>query len=606
MHSRIFVVAVMMMAVSVVCLAGTYIQPTTTLTAQTSNNTSAANNFSTQTNGNRGAGNISKVDVHSLLYAGATTKIYAHLLTWFGSSNHMNIGYSSTDPAQIKAQINDMVSRGIDGVIVDWYGPNNSIDQGAQLVMAEAEQHPGFTFAIMVDQGAIQWFSCPGCNPQQALTADMQYVEQTYFTSPAYMTMQGRPMVTDFAIDNSYSIDWNALNAAMSTHPLFIFQNNSGFSHVLSGGGYSWVIPTSTDYGASYLTSFYNAGKTFPSEETIGATYKGFNDTLASWSLNRVMGQQCGQTWLQAFSLLNSLYNSSNQLPYLQLVTWNDYEEATEIESGIDNCLAVSASISKGNLQWNVTGNENTLDHYQVYISSDGQNLMPLTETAPGNRSVNLCSFPVPGGNYKVFVQAVGKPVFVNQITSATSYSPSCAGSPPPVPAASFSLNASPTSVVIPAGNSSSLAIAAASKSGSFNTPIALSCSGLPSTLSCSFSPSTVIPGSGTAKSTLTIAALSTSATNALPHGWRAIYASTVLPFGFAGFAFIGSGLHRRRLSKTLALVVLCVGITLATTSCGGGASASQKALAANTYSVMVNADAIGQQQSTIVTVTIP
>ena len=48
-----------------------------------------------------------------------------------------------------------MVSRGIDGVIIDWYGPNNAIDQATQLVMAEAENHPGFTFAIMIDQGAI-------------------------------------------------------------------------------------------------------------------------------------------------------------------------------------------------------------------------------------------------------------------------------------------------------------------------------------------------------------------------------------------------------------------------------------------------------------------
>jgi hypothetical protein len=605
MHSRIFVVAAMLLAVSVVCPAGTYLQPTTTLTAQTSNNTSAAQSFSTQANGNHGSGNISKVDVHSLLYPGATTKVYAHLLTWFGSSNHMNIGYSSTDPAQIKAQINDMISRGIDGVIIDWYGPNNSIDQGTQLVMSEAEQHPGFTFAIMIDQGAIQWFSCAGCNPQQALTADLQYVEQTYFTSPAYMTVQGQPMVTDFAIDLSYSIDWTALNASVSTHPLFVYQNNSGFSHVLSGGGYSWVIPTSTDYGISYLSSFYKTGKALPAEQTIGATYKGFNDSLASWGQNRVMGQQCGQTWLQTFSLLNSLYNSSNPLPYLQLVTWNDYEEATEIESGIDNCMAISASISRGALQWSVTGNENTLDHYQVYISGDGQNLMPLTETAPGNRSVNLCSFSVPSGNYSLFVQAVGKPVIANQMTSAIAYSPACAGSPTPPPTASFSLNASPTSVVIPAGNSGSLSIAAASQSGSFNTPIALSCSGLPSTLICSFSPSTVTPGSGTAKSTLTISSLSASATNS-PGNWRAIYATTLLPFGIAGFAFVGSGRRKRRLHESVALVLLCVGISVATVSCGGGASATQKITAANTYSVVVNATSNGLQQSTTVTVTVP
>ena len=61
---------------------------------------------------------------------------------------------------------------------------NNDIDQATKLVMAEAEPHPGFTFAIMIDQGAIQWYSCSGCSPQQALVSDLQYLEQTYFPSP--------------------------------------------------------------------------------------------------------------------------------------------------------------------------------------------------------------------------------------------------------------------------------------------------------------------------------------------------------------------------------------------------------------------------------------
>src|SRR5579863_8518454 len=143
------VVAVTLLAVSTLFAASSsYVVPTTTLAAQTSNNTSAANTFTSQTNNNRGAGNISKVDIHTLLYPGATTKIYAHMVLWFGESNHMNIGYSETNAAQVQSQIDDMVSRGIDGVIIDWYGPGNSIDQATQLVMTAAESHPGFTFAI--------------------------------------------------------------------------------------------------------------------------------------------------------------------------------------------------------------------------------------------------------------------------------------------------------------------------------------------------------------------------------------------------------------------------------------------------------------------------
>jgi len=292
----------------------------------------------------------------------------------------MNVGYSSTDPAQIHRQIQDLISRGIDGVIIDWYGPNNSIDQATQLVMAEAETHPGFTFAIMVDQGAIEWDSCSECSPQQALISPLQYIEQTYFPSRAYMTLQGKPMVTNFNIDQSYSINWPEVSQALSTQPAFLFQNNDGFTHVLSEGSYSWVMPTTSDYGMSYLTGFYDTGMPLEGEETIGASYKGFNDTLASWGSNRIMGQQCGQTWLQTFSKINALYDTGNQLEALQLVTWNDYEEATEIESGIDDCISISASISGTSLQWNAAGDDSTIDHFVPYISADGQNLMALPE----------------------------------------------------------------------------------------------------------------------------------------------------------------------------------------------------------------------------------
>ena len=134
MWRNVFCAAVLLLCATSVWAAGSYVKPTTSLADQTANNTSAANSFAKQSNGNAGAGNVSKVDVHSLLYPGATTKIYAHMMVWFGGSNHMNVGYNSADAGQVHQQITDMISRGIDGVIIDWYGPNNSKDDATKLV----------------------------------------------------------------------------------------------------------------------------------------------------------------------------------------------------------------------------------------------------------------------------------------------------------------------------------------------------------------------------------------------------------------------------------------------------------------------------------------
>jgi len=603
---RTQLVAVLLLCLSEVGWGSNYIVPNTTLAAQTANNTSAANGFTNQSNGNIGANNVSKVDVHSLLYSGASTKVFAHLLLWFGQSGHMNVGYSSNDPAQVHNQITDMISRGIDGVVIDWYGPNNFIDQATQLVMNEAEKHPGFTFAIMIDAGAMRQSSCWGCSPQQQLIQLLQYVEQKYFSSSAYLKIDGQPVVTNFNIDYAYSIDWSAVSGAVAVGPRFLFQDSAGFSHPMSDGSFSWVMPQISDYGMSYLSGFYGTGMKFGNLETVGAAYKGFNDSLASWGSGRVMNQQCGQTWLQTFSEANNLYNSGRQLSYMQLVTWNDYEEATEIESGIDSCFSLNASTSGNSLQWNISGNENTVDHYNVFISQDGQNLMTLTQTQPGDRSVNLCSFPIPSGNYQLFVQAVGKPTLANRMPGPVNYTPSCpvAASGTSGSSSSAALTASPTAVTI-ANGKGQVAVTAAAQAGANAGSISLSCDYLPANLVCSFSPATITPGSSTASSTLTITD-SGVAENRLPRrGLSTTYASLLFSVGVAGFVFIGNRPGRRKL---FALLVACglAASTMMLSSCGGGGSPSQKAVTANTYTVSVLGSSASSHLSTTVTVTVP
>lgn len=607
---RTQLVAVLLLCLSEVGWGSNYIVPNTTLAAQTANNSSAANGFTNQSNGNLGANNVSKVDIHSLLYSGASTKVFAHLLLWFGQGGHMNVGYNSNDAGQVHSQITDMISRGIDGVIIDWYGPNNSIDQATQLVMNEAEKHPGFTFAIMIDAGAMNQSSCRGCSPQQQLTQLLQYVEQEYFPSSAYFKIDGQPVVTNFNIEYAYSIDWNAVSGAVPVVPRFLFQDGAGFSHPMSDGSFAWVMPQISDYGISYLSGFYDAGMKFGSLETVGAAYKGFNDSLASWGSGRVMNQQCGQTWLQTFSEANNLYNSGRQLPYMQLVTWNDYEEATEIESGIDNCFSLSASASGNSLQWNISGNEDTIDHYNVLISQDEQNLMTLTQTEPGNRSIDLCSFSIPPGNYQLFVQAVGKPNLANRMPDPVNYAPSCpvattgttgsgSGS-----TSSGSLTASPNALIISNGTGE-VTVTAAGQSGSNGGSIALSCDYLPANLVCSFSPATITPGSGAATSTLTITA-SVTAENHLPRrGSSTTYTSLLFSVGVAGFVFIGNKSGR---SKLLAVLIACglAAATMMLSSCGGAGSAAQKAVAANTYTVSVLGSSASSELSTTLTVTIP
>ncbi len=629
MRYKTFIVTLSLALTTSLAAQNLPINPTTTLAAETANNTSAADSFVAQTNGNAGAGNVSKIDIHTLLYPGATTKVIAHFMPWWGDPKHINVGYNSHDPAQIHRQIMDMISRGVDGTIIDWYGHADFTDQTAKLVMAEVEQHPGFTFAIMVDKGAIANSPCSGCNAQQTLVSLVQYVEQTYIPSPAYMRINGQPVITNFDMDLTYTVDWTAVKAATSTNPDFIFQHKAGFTHPVSGGSYSWVIVNVTDEGMSYLSQFYGAGMASPGEETIGAAYKGFNDTLASWGQNRIMDQQCGQTWLQTFNKINSLYNSTNQLDAVQLVTWNDYEEGTELETGIDNCVSVSPRLSGSVLNWQITGNENTIDHYVVYISADGNNLMPLDTLAPGSSSLDLCSYSLAAGNYGAYVQAVGKPTMRNQMSGNVQYTAQCSGSSsggsgsggpgsggsgsgssgPGGSGASGAptLSATPSSLAFQWGQSAKAQITV---NGSLQDALSLSCTNLPVRVSCSFSPASIPAGSGSATSTLTILTQASSAALSQPGRTGMLYAFFFPTFGVAGLAFSGSFFTRKKFRKLLILFSLAMSV-VAFTSCGGGkiAPASPAVAAAasvpHSYAITVNGSYGSNTTSARVTLTL-
>jgi len=65
-------------------------------------------------------------------------------------------------------------------------------------------------------------------------------------------------------------------------------------------------------------------------------------------------------------------YSSLKQMLGIQLVTWNDYEEASEIETGIDNCVTVSATAAGTVASWSITGQMNTVEHFTVFASQDG------------------------------------------------------------------------------------------------------------------------------------------------------------------------------------------------------------------------------------------
>lgn len=456
-------IPVFILVLSLSGFAGTAFKATSTLTAETSNNTSAADTFTTQTDGNNGASNISKAATRNLLYAGSTAGIYAHLMLWFGSTNHMNVGYTSDSSTQVHNQITDMASRGFDGAIIDWYGQGATnrgfaqINQATGYVMNEAALHANFSFAVMDDAGSLG--SCATtaeCDITQTLINDLTYAFNNYEQSSSYLHYNNRPVVFFFG-EETYTIDWGRVRNSVPGNPLFIFRNSGGFSYAQSNGAFSWVAPetvSSTDPMAlTYLDSFDQTALSLPSDYALVSGYKGFNDSLAAWGTGRLVNQNCGQTWLKSIAQAARYYSSSRQVPGIQLVTWNDYEEGTEIETGIDNCVKVSASATGTVASWSIAGQANTIDHYTVFLSQDGENLMWLADVPATTNSLDLAQFNLDSGNYQVFVKAVGQPSMTNKMSAGA---PLTISNLPPVAVLSVTPNSGKAPLTVNASTSGS------------------------------------------------------------------------------------------------------------------------------------------------------
>jgi hypothetical protein len=304
---------------------------------------------------------------------------------------------------------------------------------------------------------------------------------------------------------------------------LFIFRNAPGFSHEESDGAFAWInrygTETSDPFGLAYLDNFYDISVMTANTalHTWAAAWKGFDETNAAWNPTppRIYGQQCGKTWIQTFKEMghNGDYGTNNQLPFLGVATWNDYEEGTSIETGIDNCMTnLSASLSGSTLSWTPTfsspdGTESTLSSYVVYDSTDGQNLTVKTNVSPSTHSIDLSTMNWSQGNHTLYVQAVGLPSIQNHISAPVQYStaatqPVVSLSPSALtyPVTLVGVAAAPKTVTLKNAGSSPLNISGIATTGDFSqsSNCAVLAAGNGCSISVNFKPKSIGNRSGT------------------------------------------------------------------------------------------------------------
>lgn len=397
--------------------------------------------------------------------------------------DNVKVGYASDDKKTVAAQAEDMIRRHIDGAIMTWEGSGTTSD-GASMRMqsyldskhCHGQQNCDLMYVIMFDGPSVNYkvtdTGIPGTSGGKCagrtggayescvvkhLRNDMCWMNGKHWGDEAYQKFEGHPIVMIFPNETvipgngtapswadvwKQISDWNNNlpgNCAESPYnanngvPLLVFENAKGFTRPGSGGAYYWVAPAGTDPASSQFVShidvetnersldgFYRAAQQHPDKLAWGAAFKGFNSSRSKWGANRIMDQQCGMLWMRTLEESNRYYNAT-ALPFLQIATWNDYNEGTEIESGIDNCYSVAAHAEGSQLLWSLQSRAQyaslaTVSHIEIYETGNGNRLKLLTQ-APAAQSGTYPLSELRPGKHVLFVRMVGRNSILNRIS---------------------------------------------------------------------------------------------------------------------------------------------------------------------------------------------
>jgi hypothetical protein len=278
--------------------------------------------------------------------SGSSPEILALYEAWFGHPQHISVGYSSHDASVLESQVRKAQSMGISAFVVDWYGDRQPFIDQSYALMQKIAAEDRFQVAMMYDETDEE----DGATDEAI--ADFTMFHDAYLSAKApgreaYLTYQGRPVI--FIFPKGGHTDWEKVRALVNKWnpaPLLIDENLPGAHANAFDGFYAWINPgdkgwssDGSHWGQEYLDQFYRTMENkYPDKIVVGGAWATFNDTRASWGLNRRISARCGQTYADTLGFWKREFPADEPIPFVMIETWNDYEEGSAIEPGLPTC----------------------------------------------------------------------------------------------------------------------------------------------------------------------------------------------------------------------------------------------------------------------------
>jgi hypothetical protein len=257
--------------------------------------------------------------------------------------------YDSADPAVLEYHVLLMKLAGVDGIIVDWYGPDDYLDYGVNnqrtAAIFQFARKAGLKFCLCYEDQTIQQeINGNFIAASNAITHaqhTMLYVQTNYFADPSYLRWKGRPVLLNFGPQYfKANSQWQEIFSALTNQPAFFTEDNQ---LPVGVGAFDWppmwlsqapgtegvLSGTALE---SYLSTFQQNGQTWPA--FISSGFPRFHDIYQQAGVRDYwgyLGDNKGEI-LRA-TLSRALTNSSVMA---QIVTWNDFGEGTMVEPTVE------------------------------------------------------------------------------------------------------------------------------------------------------------------------------------------------------------------------------------------------------------------------------